>query len=792
MAVCSSVSAATLYWDADGSITAATGGNGVWETTLPLWHVGSPTGSLQTWTDSTGTSDIADFAGTAGTVTLNTSLGASGLIFGTTGYSLSGAGTLNLGSGGIDASALGTSTTTTINTALNLVRPQTWSVGAGSTLAAKGAVANNGNLLTLANAGNLTFSNVLSGTGGLAQTGTGTTTLSAANTYTGSTSLSAGSLTLNGTTGSISSSASTTVTGGTLTLDYTSAVVDRLNDMGAVTLSRGGALVIASATSTSFLEKIGALGIDTGNSTVTSSATNSKISALEAASFSRANNATALLRGSYLDQTTTPSGTGTFQLTLDDKGKSLTLVGTSTLSGGAPDDATKALKIVPYLLGDRGTTLMTGNNFITYDSTLGFRVLTSAENTSLNADSTTVAAAPINAYLSNISGNIVTLTSTGDLTINSLLFSATGQSLDRLSKGGDLIVNSGAVAVAGNNAGTATIGSNFGKLTLGNDEGVLTAILNTTLTINTPVYVTNSGGLTKAGGGTVILTANNLYTGNTVINEGTLQIGNGGTTSGNLGMGSGTINNYGTLTIKRGAGSSPLSLGGAISGTGSFVQAGGLTVLSGANTYTGPTMINAGTLLLNNASGSGTGSGVVTVAAGATLGGAGTISAAHSTVTVGGTLSPGMLATPGTAGTLNLAIGALTLTSSSTLAFDITSTATKDLVALNGTSLTLNGTLALTLPNANSSGIDYTKTYALFTGINGTETGSFSSVTGYDKTDFTAVLRQNGTEYDLSFIAPVPEPGTWLGGFLMLGAAGFSRRRWLAGLWRHSTARSRV
>jgi fibronectin-binding autotransporter adhesin len=61
------------------------------------------------------------------------------------------------------------------------------------------------------------------------------------------------------------------------------------------------------------------------------------------------------------------------------------------------------------------------------------------------------------------------------------------------------------------------------------------------------------------------------------------------------------------------------------------------------NTYSGPTNVNAGTLLVNGtlgSAGSGTGSNVVTVATGATLGGSGTINRSV-TVNTGGTLAPG-------------------------------------------------------------------------------------------------------------------------------------------------------
>lgn len=81
----------------------------------------------------------------------------------------------------------------------------------------------------------------------------------------------------------------------------------------------------------------------------------------------------------------------------------------------------------------------------------------------------------------------------------------------------------------------------------------------------------------------------------------------------------------------------------------------GTWTLSGASTYTGTTVINGGTLRANNTSGSGTGSGAVTVNNGGTLGGTGFITTANSdvTVTAGGSLAPGV-----GAGTLTLSLGA--------------------------------------------------------------------------------------------------------------------------------------
>ncbi len=100
----------------------------------------------------------------------------------------------------------------------------------------------------------------------------------------------------------------------------------------------------------------------------------------------------------------------------------------------------------------------------------------------------------------------------------------------------------------------------------------------------------NGTTLTKNGAGTLTLSAANTYTGGTVINAGTLQIGNGGT-SGSI---VGDVTDNGILALNR---SDAITYGGVVSGTGALTQAGsGTTILTGANTYAGGTNLNAGIL----------------------------------------------------------------------------------------------------------------------------------------------------------------------------------------------------
>jgi autotransporter-associated beta strand protein len=103
-----------------------------------------------------------------------------------------------------------------------------------------------------------------------------------------------------------------------------------------------------------------------------------------------------------------------------------------------------------------------------------------------------------------------------------------------------------------------------------------------------------------------------------------------------------------TMTINTAAGNTLLLSGvindfSTLKGTPVFKTGEGTLVLSGANTYTGATTVNAGTLLANNTTGSATGSGAVNVSGGM-LGGTGSIGGAVNVLS-GGTISAG--ASPG-------------------------------------------------------------------------------------------------------------------------------------------------
>ena len=129
-----------------------------------------------------------------------------------------------------------------------------------------------------------------------------------------------------------------------------------------------------------------------------------------------------------------------------------------------------------------------------------------------------------------------------------------------------------------------------------------------TVSIATPLTSLN-GSLTKTGAGTLVLTANNSYTGGTTVSDGVLQIGNGGT----AGWIPGNVINNATLAFSR---SDDVVFSGLLSGSGSVSQIGpGVLSLTGTNTYSGETRLANGTIELASSSATGS-TGVISFTGG--------------------------------------------------------------------------------------------------------------------------------------------------------------------------------
>jgi len=207
-------------------------------------------------------------------------------------------------------------------------------------------------------------------------------------------------------------------------------------------------------------------------------------------------------------------------------------------------------------------------------------------------------------------------------------------------------------AAAGNLYVSEQVSLNASTLSL---AGVFNTAISNTLT--------GTGGLVKGGSGSLLLAglAANTFSGGSILNAGTLTaqkvnaLGTGFVTvnGGTLDVG---LHNQsvGTVTLAAGTinGSTGVITGSTyqvqsgiinarLAGSGSLTKStAGTVTLTSSNVYSGLTTVNAGKLVVKNTSGSGTGSGNVTINNSGVLAGTGSIS---GTVTnrSGGTISAG-------------------------------------------------------------------------------------------------------------------------------------------------------
>lgn len=299
----------------------------------------------------------------------------------------------------------------------------------------------------------------------------------------------------------------------------------------------------------------------------------------------------------------------------------------------------------------------------------------------------------------------------------------------------------------------------------------------------------------KTGVGTWIITGDSAHTGGTIVSNGVLQLGNGGSTGSVAGT---SISLAATTAILSTNRSDTLTLTQSLTGTGSLridnIVTGVTRLTSDANTY-GGTLVQSGTLLANNASAasSATGLGSVRVNPGATLGGTGRIApgADGSITIIGGLLSVGdsTLGLP-TAADLTLATsgtGLLSLQAASVFAFDLFSGAGAGDNTASGTAadmavifgaVTMGTDITLRVSNATGmTEFAENDSWKLFdwSGLSGPVSGSF--------THFDLPTLSSGLTWDLSNLYSqgvisimVPEPSRLL--LMMIGLAfGILRRR---------------
>ena len=316
---------------------------------------------------------------------------------------------------------------------------------------------------------------------------------------------------------------------------------------------------------------------------------------------------------------------------------------------------------------------------------------------------------------------------------------------------------------------TATYGA-YGTFNLGHENGLVKA--------GDVILANNTGsasGGTRNVSGTFNLSAGALEA--STISRG-LQDGTASSVTPNFNFSGGTVRNLagGDLTISE----VPVNLTGSgtrvfeatagqtitiasdavINGTGGFAKQGeGKLLLSAANTYTGATTVNAGTLAVD-----GSLTSAVTVNDGATLSGTGTF---NNSVTLnsGATLSPG--ASPGTM-TLG---GDLTLDGAD-LAIDIWGSDNHDLITFSSGSLILSGSPTITVDlNGFDPALD--NSYTIISGISdwSGEWGEVSVVNAPAEWGTKSFRIDQGSV----MLTVIPEPNT-LGLLLVIGAAAILRK----------------
>ncbi len=496
------------------------------------------------------------------------------------------------------------------------------------------------------NVSNGTISAILAGSSAaLVKDTTNTVTLTGANTYGGGTTVTDGTLTLTGVAATLGAS------GGSLVVDanYSGTAILSLGTasptVGTVSLLNGGQITSSTGTLTGT-----AFNVESGSITA-------KLAG--SGSLTKANTGTVTISGTNSYTGLTQVNAGVLQFTKVASLPGQTTAGQIRVAGGA----TLGLNVGSsgeFLAADLANVL-TNANFAA-GSTLG-----------LNTTAAVTVAASLNGGfgLSKYGTGTLTLSAANSYSGST---SVTAGTL-ALSTSGTLGAGSGALTVDATATGSAVVSLGTTNQTVGvvsllnggqiTGAGILTgSAFNVENGSISAKLAGATAVLTKANTGTVTLSGANTYGGGTVVNNGTLTLsiaGALGSTSGALTVDASATGTsiLGLGTTSQTAGAVSLLNGGQITGTGTltgasfYVESGsistilagagailtkgntGTVTLTGANTYSGGTHVNAGLLQIAKVAslpGQAT-SGLITVAGGATLavnaGGAGEFTAAN-------------------------------------------------------------------------------------------------------------------------------------------------------------------
>jgi len=719
----------------------------------------------------------------------------------------------------------------------------TLQLGAGGANGSLGGPVSNSAHLAFNRGDDATFSQPVYGTGAVTNQGPGTLTLAGANTYTGGTTLAGGTLQL-GSAGAVGASGTLTFAGGTLqfsaanTTDYSPRFSTAAGQQFRIdTNGQNVALAAALTSSGGTLTKLGAgtlsLGGDntfTGGVTLAGGALSlGHPGALgSAGTIAFAGGTLRFTAGNSADYSPRFSPAAGQQYRIDTNGQSLEFASALASAGGSlTKSGTGTLTLTGANTFAGGTTIAGGTLQVGNGGAAGSLV----GNVS-NSGTLAFHRSDTIAYTGEVSGTgqLVKLGG-GTLTLsgNHTYTGSTNITAGALALGADhvipdsspVLIGSGATLAVGGHAetlgaltGSGTISLAGGSLTLGHASSTFDGSF------------TGSGTITKAGAGTLTLTGSSSFNGQVALDAGTLFLNgtsalgtgalvlNGGrleTTGGNSTIGNAVTMNVATTF----GGTHALTFSGAFTLTGfkplavtsparttitgtigestpsSLLKQGtGELELTGANTYTGGTFIQAGTVRINNASGSAFGTGAVTVASGATLTGAGSFT---GVLQLNGILSPGN--SPGITAT-----GSQTWAGGASYLWEINSATGTP--GTNWDRLDITGTLHIAANPSNrftvllvslvsgdipgdAANFDSASSYAYtIATASGGITGFAADAFTIDSSGFTNAftgtwsLAQAGNNLNLVYTTAVPEPATaaLLAGLAVLLAAGLRRR----------------
>lgn len=460
-------------------------------------------------------------------------------------------------------------------------------------------------------------------------------------------------------------------------------------------------------------------------------------------------------------------------------GVGLIKVGTGTLTLDGPTIENNGMMVVSngvLQLGKGGTTGKLGRTaVVTNYATLAFnRSDTLTVSNVITGTGTLQQMGPGSLVLAPSGGG--TNTYTGETEVTGGLLAPVAESALGPNPGsftaGQLTLNGGGLRATNNLA----INNPNRGITVGAAGGSLSPDANTTLTIASTIG--GAGNLTVSGAGTADLTGANDYTGKTILSSGTLAIGaeaalgtapgsptadqltlNGGTLRGTSSLAVSSANRGITVNATGGTlspdATTTMTISEPIVGSGNLQIAGaGTVVLNGADSSTGNTLVNQGTLAIG-ASGS-ISSPVISVASGANLDvSAGTFTPASGQSITGngnviGTLNAGSgvvlnPAGPGVIGHLSFANG-LSLGGGAILGADISS-ASNDTYGITG-DLSLSGANTL---QVNVLGILSAGDYPIvnFGTISG---GGTLSLAGFPDSRLTPVISTNASGHSIDLV----------------------------------------